>query len=201
MKIFELDLGGFWAGLEAVGLYFVSFVRQEDFMNRSCPSSRALKRLSLFAGAVLAALSLAPSARAAAGDTSVGVILGEPIGATGKMWIDDRFAFDAGLGFSDGNVGLWGDALWHDWNLFAQPKNGRLGGYLGVGPQIRTGDDARFGIRTIAGVTYMPEGQPLEVFAEAGPLFRLTQGGTVDIVGGVGVRVKLGGSGSRSSRK
>jgi hypothetical protein len=179
-----------------------SFIRQEDIMNRSYASSRA------FAVAVLAALlaSLAgasPARAESSGDASVGVILGEPIGGTVKLWMDDRLAFDAGLGFSDGNVGLWGDALWHDWSLFAQPRNGRLGGYLGVGPQIRAGDDARFGIRTIAGVSYMPDGQPLEVFAEAGPLFRLTQGGTVDIVGGVGVRVKLGGSGgrSRSSRK
>ncbi len=35
-------------------------------------------------------------------------------------------------------------------------------------------------------------GQPLEFFAEAGPVFRLTQGGAVDADGGIGGRLYLG---------
>ena len=127
----------------------------------------------------------------------VGVVLGEPIGGTAKLWLDDRLAVDAGAGLSDGNAAFWGDVLWHDWTLLPQTKDGKLGGYVGAGPQIRTGDDARFGIRAIAGVTYRPSGHPIEVYAEAGPLFRLTQGGELDAVGGVGLRVYVGSSPGR----
>lgn len=152
------------------------------------------KRLTAAALAFLAVPWAALPARAqGASDVGVGVVLGEPIGGTVKLWLDDRLAFDAGAGLSDGNAGFWGDALWHDWSLLPQPRQGRLGAYLGAGPQVRTGDEARFGIRTLAGLSYRPSGHPLELFAEAGPLFRLTQGGAVDAVGGVGLRVMVGG--------
>ena len=127
-------------------------------------------------------------------EVGVGVALGEPIGGTAKLWLDDRLAADVGAGWSDGNGAFWADALWHDWTLLPQPGNGRLGLYLGAGPQVRTGADARFGIRAIGGVSYRPTGHPLELFAEAGPLFRLTQGGQVDAVGGVGIRLMVGRS-------
>jgi len=147
--------------------------------------------------AIAAALlaGLAASAHAADPGTQevgVGVVLGEPIGGTAKLWLDDRLAADVGVGLSDGNLGFWADALWHDWTLLPQPTIGRLGAYLGAGPQIRTGDDARFGIRTIGGLSYRPTGHPLEFFAEVGPLFRFTQGGHVDAVGGIGVRLMVG---------
>jgi hypothetical protein len=41
-------------------------------------------------------------------------------------------------------------------------------------------------------VSFRPTGHPLELFAEAGPLFRLTQGGQVDALGGVGLRLMVG---------
>ena len=141
--------------------------------------------------ALLAGLAGSVSA-AGVSDVGVGVVLGEPIGATAKVWFDDTLAADVGAGFSDGNGGFWADALWHDWTLLPQPSNGRLGAYLGAGPQIRAGDDVRFGIRTIVGASYRPTRHPLEVFAEIGPLFRFTQGGHVDPVGGVGIRLMLG---------
>jgi hypothetical protein len=122
-------------------------------------------------------------------EVGVGVLLGEPIGGTVKLWLDDRVAADAGVGLSEGNAGFWADVLWHDWTLLPQPPNSRLGMYLGAGPQVRTGADTRFGFRAVVGTSYRPTGHPLEFFAEVGPLFRLTQGGVVDIVGGVGLRL------------
>lgn len=126
-------------------------------------------------------------------EAGVGVALGEPIGGTAKLWFDDRLAADGGVGVSDGHAAFWADALWHDWSLLPQPGNGRLGLYVGAGPQIRAGDDARFGIRTLGGVSYRPSGHPLELYAEAGPMFRLTQGGEIDAVGAVGVRLMIAG--------
>jgi hypothetical protein len=158
---------------------------------------------TMIAAALLAAGALAsarPAAAAASGvkEVGVGVALGEPIGGSVKFWFDDPMAVDVGAGLSDGNAALWADALYHDWKLLPQPSNGRLGAYAGAGPQIRMGDDARFGIRTIVGVTYRPTGHALEIYAEAGPLFRLTQGGKVDAVGGVGLRIMLGGVSRKS---
>ena len=150
---------------------------------------------AIIAALLLTVLSTSASASSAdARSLGLGVVLGDPIGGTAKLWLDDRLAVDVGAGLSDGNGGFWGDALWHDWTLLPQPSNGRLGCYFGAGPQLRTGDDVRFGIRAIAGVSYRPSGHPLEFFAEAGPLFRLTQGGDVDAVGGVGVRLMVGGA-------
>lgn len=141
-------------------------------------------------------LAAAPaSARAqarGAGEISAGVVIGEPIGGTLKLWWNDQRAIDFGAGFSSGDAAFWADVLHHDWRLLPQPREGRLGAYLGAGPQLRAGDDARFGIRTIAGLSYRVSGRPLELFAEAGPHFRLTQGGAVDAVGGLGLRVSLG---------
>lgn len=151
--------------------------------------------LCLAALAVLAAG--VPVSASQVRDVGVGVVLGEPIGGSAKLWLDDRTAVDLGAGLSDGNAAFWGDILWHDWTLLPQAKEGRLGAYLGAGPQVRTGDDARFGIRTVVGLDYRTAGRPLELFAEAGPLFRLTQGGAVDGIGGVGLRVFVGGTSKR----
>lgn len=151
-------------------------------------------RLAACAALVAAACGAAGATSLEIKEVGAGVVLGEPLGATAKFWLDDHLAFDAGAGISDGNAAFWADALWHEWSLFPQPAQGRLGGYIGVGPQIRTGDEARFGFRTVVGATFRPTGRPLEFFAEVGPMFRLTQGGTVDPVGGVGVRLMLGSS-------
>lgn len=168
-------------------------VRPASAARASAARPRPARKAPLAALAAFAAFCAgAFPARAAAPELSAGVALGEPIGGTAKLWFDDRFAADAGLGLSDGNLAFWGDGLWHDWRILPQPAQGRLGGYLGAGAQIRTGTDARVGIRTVVGLSFRPKDSPLEAFAEAGPLFRLTQGGAVDAVGAVGLRARLG---------
>jgi hypothetical protein len=144
--------------------------------------------------AIFAACAAGSPARGAAPrEIGVGAVLGEPIGASAKLWLTDRTAVDFGAGLSDGNAAFWADMLWHDWTLIPPPKDGKLGAYLGWGPQVRTGDDARFGLRAVVGLSWRPASRPLEFFAEAGPLFRLTQGGAVDGVGGLGLRAFIGG--------
>jgi hypothetical protein len=121
----------------------------------------------------------------------VGVIVGDPMGGTAKLWLNDTVAVDFGVGLS-GDAALWGDVLWHAFDLLPQPPQGRLGMYVGMGPRVEAADDTEFGLRTMLGLTWRLPRHPIELFAEAGPVFRLTQGGHVDADGGVGVRFYFG---------
>jgi len=141
---------------------------------------------------LLAVVALAPLAAAQTfKEVGVGVVAGDPIGGTAKLWLDPDFALDVGVGFS-GDAVFWGDALHHMWNLLPQPREGKVGVYLGGGPRLEARSDAEFGLRVIAGVTWRLARQPIELFAEAGPVFRMIPRGGVEADGGVGVRVYMG---------
>lgn len=149
---------------------------------------------------ILLALAVAAAAVPAAAESTFkkagfGIVAGDPIGGTAKLWLDDDYAVDFGVGFS-GDTVLWGDLLYHAWNLLPQPEEGKLGVYFGAGPRLETADDPEFGVRTIAGLSWRITRQPIEFFIEAGPVFRMTPSGGVDADGGVGLRLYLG-SGSR----
>lgn len=140
----------------------------------------------------------APGARAQGlHDVGVGVVVGDPIGGTAKFWLDDTLAVDFGVGISK-NAVLWGDLLWHAWDLLPQPPQGRLGAYVGMGPRLETASDPEFGIRTMLGAAWRLPRHPIELFAEAGPVFRLTQSGGVEADGGAGIRFYFG---SKSAKK
>lgn len=151
---------------------------------------------NMLARAAVASLLAAPLA-AGAQDTvrevGVGVIAGDPIGGTAKLWLSDRTAIDLGIGYS-GNTVMWGDFLVHAWDLLPQPSEGRFGVYAGAGPRLETAPDAEFGLRTIIGLTWRLKREPVELFAEAGPLFRFTPTGAVGADGGIGLRLYLGGA-------
>ena len=146
--------------------------------------------LLLLAGTVMTA---ATASAADVREVDLGAVVGEPLGLSGKIWIDEWLAVDFGAGLNHSDAGFWADALWHNWNLLPQPQFGRLAAYVGAGPQVRSGDGGRFGIRAIVGAALQLKDAPVEVFAEAGPLFQLTQGGGLDAVGGVGARYRFGG--------
>ena len=129
----------------------------------------------------------APSRAQKAGDLGAGVILGNPTGVTGKYWIDGTRAVDVGLGFST-DLAVYGDYLWHGWNVLPQPAQGKMPVYLGLGAQVRTLDDAEFGIRTVAGIAYWLPNNPVELFFEVVPVFRLTPGTSVGLDAGLGLR-------------
>jgi hypothetical protein len=122
-----------------------------------------------------------------AGDAGAGVILGNPTGATGKLWVTDTQALDAGLGVSN-HFTAYADYLWHGWTVLPQPAQGRLPVYLGLGAQVRTFRDAELGIRTVAGVAYWLPNNPVEIFLEIVPVFRVTPGDSVGLDGGLGLR-------------
>jgi hypothetical protein len=147
-------------------------------------------KLQLAAAFVLCA-ALSAQAADEVREVGVGVIAGDPIGGTAKLWFDDRVAADLGVGYS-GNTVMWADLLVHSWTLLPQPEEGKLGVYAGAGPRLETARDAEFGLRTILGISWRLKREPIELFAEAGPLFRFTPTGGVGADGGIGLRIYLG---------
>jgi hypothetical protein len=149
----------------------------------------------------LAAMTVSSSLWAQnAGSLGAGIIVGEPLGLTGKYWIDETRAVDLGIGFGGEGTVAYADFLWHAWNILPQPSQGKLGLYVGAGPRLETeehhdeGADARLGIRTIGGVDYWVQGHPIEVFLEAGPVFLLTPRTDVEVDAGLGVRFYFAGA-------
>lgn len=126
-----------------------------------------------------------------AGDVGVGVILGDPTGLSGKYWLDDRNALDAGLGFS-GDFALHADYLRHIWDLWPQPVKGKLPAYLGLGARLEASDDPEFGIRAVGGTAYWLPRHPIEVFLEIAPVFRLAPSADVGFDAGIGLRYYFG---------
>ncbi|HAH05245.1 MAG TPA: hypothetical protein DCM05_01770 [Elusimicrobia bacterium] len=141
----------------------------------------------LLALACLAVAGGSPLWAQKAGNLGAGVILGNPTGVTGKYWMNETYAADAGLGFST-SLSVYGDYLWHGWTVLPQPSEGKLPVYLGLGAQIRTLHELEFGVRTVAGAAYWLPRHPLELFIEIAPVFRLVPGTSVGLDGGVGLR-------------
>jgi len=128
-----------------------------------------------------------------AGGFGAGAIVGNPTGGTAKFWIDENNALDAGVGFST-KLAVYGDYLWHAWNLLPQPSEGKLPLYLGVGIQVRTFSTNESGIRAVVGVDYWMPRNPVEFFFEIVPVFRFSPGNSVGLDAGIGVRYYFTGS-------
>lgn len=149
-----------------------------------------MKKRSLLAFVLLLAAT-SPVFAQKGGDAGAGVILGNPTGITGKLWLDGAQAVDVGMGYST-TLALYGDYLWHEWTVLPQPAQGRLPVYLGLGAQVRTFDDAEFGIRTVLGIAYWLPEDPVEVFLEVVPIFRVTPDTSVGLGAGLGLRYYFG---------
>jgi hypothetical protein len=146
--------------------------------------------------AVLALLCAGPARAQKAGDLGLGVILGDPIGATAKYMFNQRDAVQATLGVSE-KLTFTADYVWHGWSLTPQPKRGPLALYLAGGVRLEDQDDFDFGIRTMLGVSYWPKlaNREAEFFVELGPTYRLTNDFRVRVDGGFGVRMYFTPSG------
>jgi hypothetical protein len=139
--------------------------------------------LCLLAAVPSAAFAQAHGSRE--GKFGAGIAIGNPVGGTAKYWFTPTQAVDAGVGFS-GDFAFWADYLWHGWRAFPQPQKGELAARMGLG--IRYEADDEFAFRTMPGVDYWLEGYPIELFAEFGPVFRVTPGASVGLDGAVGLR-------------
>ena len=153
-----------------------------------------MKTLLILACILAAAAS--PSWAQKEGDFGAGVILGNPTGATAKLWLNDSQALDAGLGFSS-DFTLYADYLWHGWETLPQPSKGRLPAYLGLGAQLRTLTPSEFGLRTVAGIAYWLPHNPVELFLEIVPVFRFSPHSSVGLDAGIGLRYYFSGGSTK----
>lgn len=133
---------------------------------------------------------------AVAGDKGfgVGVILGEPLGLSGKFWLTETIAIDGAAAWSfadDEGVQFHADVLYHKFDLF-KVKEGKLPIYFGVGARIKFAvdddDDNRFGIRVPVGIDYIFAKAPLDIFFELVPVLDLAPSTKFRFNGAVGIR-------------
>ncbi len=119
-----------------------------------------------------------------------GIILGEPTGLTGKLWLNRENAIDFSVGSSYfGALRFTGDYLWHFDSfdsqvvkLYAGPGlaigTGESGGWIYKKKDdeywYRKSDDLGIGVRGLFGLNIIPKRSPLEIFVELGVLVGLT---------------------------
>jgi hypothetical protein len=133
----------------------------------------------------------------------IGVITGEPLGITMKLWTSDINAFDVGLGWSMGGdqigvnnqyyyggnrVHLHTDFLWHAFDAFNSAEPYAL--FYGFGARLNGGNGSvpSLAIRVVSGIAWLPGEAPIDLFLELVPLLQLTPSRGFGIDAGVGAR-------------
>lgn len=120
----------------------------------------------------------------------VGVLLGEPLGASFKAWLSDRTAIDGGVGwcnYDDDGVQVHADYLWHNFELLGA-GSGRVPVYFGLGVRAKFADDTHFGFRGPIGLSYMLDTVPIDLFAEVAPILDVTPNWHVEWNAVIGAR-------------
>ena len=120
----------------------------------------------------------------------VGVIVGEPTGLSGKMWMSNNTAIDLGLAWSfsgENDFHVHGDYLWHNFSLIKVEK-GKLPIYFGVGARARFGTDTQIGVRFPVGLAYLFDQAPIDIFLEFAPIMDLIPDTKFDFNGAIGAR-------------
>jgi hypothetical protein len=137
-----------------------------------------------------------PALAQAHGDLGVGLVLGEPTGISGKLWLDREHAVDFALGtfgeylgqYQEG-VNLHADYLWHRYGVFGNHDSDigrKMPVYVGVGGVLST--PGVLGARGVVGVTYLFD-QPFDIFFELAPTLLLAPGVGLGIDAGLGGRI------------
>jgi hypothetical protein len=130
--------------------------------------------------------------QARAKDVGVGIVIGDPIGFTGKMWLSNANAVDATIGWSGGHIHLHGDYLWHNFSLF-KIDTAPFDLFYGVGGRLnqREKDDktrTHLGVRGPVGVRYMFKSASIETFIELAGVMDFVPDMSFDLDFGIGAR-------------
>jgi hypothetical protein len=120
----------------------------------------------------------------------LGLMVGEPTGLSGKYWISPWSAIDGGFAWSidkKGNAQIHSDYLWHNYDIIRVIK-GKLPIYYGIGGRLVFATDNIVGIRGVAGLNYLFDGTPLDIFLELVPVLDLAPKVDFDFNGAIGIR-------------
>lgn len=120
----------------------------------------------------------------------LGIILGEPTGISGKLWIEDNKAFDGAIAWSfedETAVHLHTDLLFHSGNV-VRVEMSKLLGYYGIGGRIKFENKTKVGIRVPLGFNYLPTKTPIDVFLEIVPLLDLAPSTKFNLNAAIGIR-------------
>lgn len=135
---------------------------------------------------ILVSVLFCGTAVAQEGGLGLGVILGEPTGLSGKLWLRGDTAIDGAAAWSfnkGGNMHLHADYLLHGFG-------GRIRLYYGFGVRAKLEEDRRVGIRFPVGIAYIAEA-PLDAFLEAAPLLDLAPSTNFRLNAAIGFRFFL----------
>ncbi len=132
----------------------------------------------------------------------LGIIIGEPTGASAKLWTSPTTAWDFGLGLSVGGdrIGDYGyynggtrihfhmDYLWHALDAISSTEPFPL--YYGIGGRVNTGAgyNSSLAVRGVIGIAWMPRETPIDIFVELAPSLQLTASTGFAIDAGFGAR-------------
>ncbi len=142
---------------------------------------------------LLGSLLLPATAPAAAQGPGYGVTVGEPLGVTAKLWVDQDEAWVFGLGVNPaGDYSVQGTAdyvlhIFEVGRFFNLPS---LALVTGLGARINGPDDGDYepGIRFPAGLSYFFNAEDVELFAEIAPVLDLSPDVEIDLNAVIGIR-------------
>jgi hypothetical protein len=141
---------------------------------------------------VLIVIALSSAATADDNRFGLGIILGEPTGIGGKLFMTKRNAIDGAVAWSitgDNEFHIHGDYLFHNYNLFVNDKMA-LPMHFGIGGRIkyRENEDDLVGIRFPVGLNYLFDDSPFDIFFEIVPIMDLAPDTDFDMNAAVGGR-------------
>jgi len=123
----------------------------------------------------------------------IGIVLGDPLGISAKLWLNKETAFVGVLSVStDRAFYLHADYLTHNYvflkELAKDLKESELVLYYGGGAYLAFWSNGPFGLgaRLPVGVEYLAN--PFDIFVELAPVFSLTPSMGLGLQGGIGVR-------------
>jgi hypothetical protein len=153
-------------------------------------AARAHISMALVVGA-LAAMVASPAA-AYPGKFGLGIIVGEPTGIDGKLFLDRGNALDMAAAWSlsgDNDLHLQIDYLYHRYSLIKVDK-GKLPLFFGLGGRVefRENRDDKVGLRIPVGLAYEFADAPFDIFGEIVPVLELTPDTDFELEGALGVR-------------
>lgn len=157
---------------------------------------------------ILSIITAGHKASAAGRNFGAGLVIGEPTGLTGKVFLNSEEAIDFGMAFAFSDYALfYGDYLFHFPDGFGHAEQfiAQLTPYVGIGAmvlffnsnyygpdkkysRVANSTSAGFGVRIPLGIEWKPAKPPLGVFVELVPGIGLVPGTFGFIGGGIGVR-------------